>query len=79
MIVLDAAALVDVVTDQERNLSELVTPDSDHIRRAFALPDRTRVLDGLYVALAEALGVPLLTTDRRLARAEPPCQLLVPS
>ncbi|MGL5864312.1 MAG: hypothetical protein ACRCYX_00365 [Dermatophilaceae bacterium] len=40
--------------------------------------ERIRVLDGLYVALTEELGCPLVTTDRRLAAAAPPCTVLVP-
>lgn len=36
--------------------------------------------DAWYVALAESLGCPLLTLDRRLARtAGPRCEILVPS
>lgn len=64
----DAAAL-----DQD-----LVAVSAVHLRRAFALRERIRVLDGLYVALAEQLGCPLLTTDRRLANADPPCEVIVP-
>ncbi len=37
--------------------------------RAWALRHSLTIADGLYVALAEALGVPLLTCDERLARA----------
>ena len=41
-------------------------------------PDVT-AYDAAYVALAEALGVPLLTLDRRLARsAGPTCTFLTP-
>lgn len=36
---------------------------------AWALRGSLRLLDALYVALADHLDVPLLTTDRRLARA----------
>jgi predicted nucleic acid-binding protein len=36
--------------------------------RAWELRDRVRTWDGIYVALAEALGGTLLTLDRRLAR-----------
>ena len=37
--------------------------------RAWQLRRNFTVYDALYVALAEAAGMPLLTTDRRLARA----------
>lgn len=36
---------------------------------AWELRATLRIFDGLYVALAEALGAPLLTLDTRLARA----------
>src|SRR4051794_18115655 len=32
--------------------------------------------DALYVALTEAVAIPLLTADRRLAAAYPPCELV---
>jgi predicted nucleic acid-binding protein len=37
--------------------------------RVFALRDTMTAYDALYVALAESLSVPLITCDRRLARA----------
>jgi predicted nucleic acid-binding protein len=37
--------------------------------RAWELRENVSFYDGLYVALAEALGAPLLTFDRRLAKA----------
>jgi predicted nucleic acid-binding protein len=37
--------------------------------RSWQLRDNLSFYDGLYVALAEALGAPLLTFDARLARA----------
>lgn len=40
--------------------------------RAWELRDTVRSWDALYVALAEATGAVLLTTDARLARAEGP-------
>ncbi|MGH1550778.1 type II toxin-antitoxin system VapC family toxin [Leifsonia poae] len=36
---------------------------------AWRLRDRVTAYDGMYVALAADLGVPLITSDRRLARA----------
>lgn len=57
---------------------QLVIASVAHVRRAFDLRERIRVVDGLYVALAEERGVPLLTTDQRLVRADPPCQVLAP-
>lgn len=39
------------------------------MRRVWSLRDWVRVSDGYYVSLSEALDAPLLTTDRRLARA----------
>ena len=55
---------------------ELILPGIRELRRAFELAERIRILDGLYVALAEARGCPLLTTDRRLAASKPPCRRL---
>ena len=60
-------------------VQETVPLDGMLLERAFALRDSLRILDGLYVALAERLGCPLLTTDLRLARANPPCDVIVPS
>ncbi len=57
----------------------LVAPTAAHVRRAFALRERIRVVDGLYVALADELGCPLVTTDRRLASADAPCEVRTPS
>ena len=61
----DAAALV----------QEVVPTDHDQLRRAFDLRDSIRVLDGLYVALAERHRCRLVPTDGRLARAKPPCDV----
>lgn len=64
--------------DASSLVQELIVPDAALISRAFALRERIRVVDGVYVALAERLGCPLVTTDRRLASAHPPCEVLVP-
>lgn len=42
------------------------------IRRAFELRENVTAYDACYVALAEALGWPLYTADRRLAHATGP-------
>jgi predicted nucleic acid-binding protein len=42
------------------------------LERAWELRDSVSSADALYVALAEALDVPLLTLDKRLARADGP-------
>jgi predicted nucleic acid-binding protein len=46
------------------------------LARAWELRDTIRGWDAMYVALAEALGASLLTTDRRLAAATgPTCRI----
>lgn len=48
------------------------------LTRAWELRDTVRGWDAMYVALAEALGASLLTTDQRLARATgPTCSIEV--
>lgn len=47
----------------ERHPHELVLP------RAWELRENLTIYDGIYVALAELLEVPLLTCDARIARA----------
>jgi predicted nucleic acid-binding protein len=44
-------------------------PASPLARRIWALRDTHSAYDAAYVALAEALGAPLITTDSRLARS----------
>lgn len=55
---------------------DVVAIDDALMLRAFSLRDRIRVTDGLYVALAERRNCPLLTTDGRLVRADPPCEVI---
>ncbi|MGL5911520.1 MAG: type II toxin-antitoxin system VapC family toxin [Phycicoccus sp.] len=66
------------IADSTALVQRLVLPSPAHVDRAYALRERIRVVDGLYVALAEQLGCPLVTTDRCLAAAAPPCEVLVP-
>ena len=51
------------------DLPVLVFPTSPLLQRAWALRDNITMYDACYVALAEALACPLLTSDARLARA----------
>ena len=44
-------------------------PHGELLRRAWELRDNLSVYDAVYVTLAELLGAPLVTCDRRLARA----------
>lgn len=67
-----ATALAEVAALEQ----ELVTPTGEHLHGALDLQSRVRVLDGLYVLLAAERGCPLLTTDGRLARADPPCEVI---
>ncbi|GAA4415154.1 hypothetical protein GCM10023169_01220 [Georgenia halophila] len=75
--ILAPEAARDAVTAAVALPQELV-PLAGLTTRAFELRDRFRVLDGFYVALAEERGTALLTTDIRLARANPPCAVIVP-
>jgi len=44
-------------------------PHEDLLRRIWALRKNVTAYDAAYVALAEALGAPLLTADEKLARS----------
>lgn len=63
------------LADAERALASLAGlgvvryPPGDFLPRMWELRDVATVYDAAYVALAEALAAPLVTTDRRLARA----------
>lgn len=46
---------------------------------AWRLRDRYRLVDALSVALSERLGIPLATTDARLARAYERAELIAPA
>lgn len=55
-------------------------PHLPFINRVWQLRENVRTNDAFYVALAEALDVPLLTLDGRLARANGvTCEVIVPS
>lgn len=61
----EAARLIDVRREIPGALSSL----------AWSLRERVSFYDGLYVALAVILDVPLLTADARLTRAGLPCEV----
>lgn len=48
----------------------------DLLLDAWALHDGVRLTDALYLVLAERLGLPVLTTDGRLARASERAELI---
>ncbi len=54
-------------------------PFSPFAERIWALRANLTSYDAWYVAVAEALGWPLLTLDRRLSRARgPTCEIITP-
>lgn len=72
---LDATAACQAIED----LGSWPATRVDHrplLERAWELRNSLTAADALYVALAEALDAPLLTLDKRLARADGPrCRL----
>lgn len=54
-----------------------ITPDL--VRAAWSLRDNIAARDALYVALAQATGTRLVTTDERLARAVPDLAVGLPA
>lgn len=64
--------------DAEALSQELVLPAAGHLARALDMQDRVRVLDALYVVIAQDRDAPLVTTDRRLARTVEVIELRCP-
>lgn len=63
---------VSLATVALSDLGELAALRWDHgplLQRAWELRDNLTIYDAVYVALAEALGTTLVTSDRRLAQA----------
>jgi len=54
-------------------------PHRPFVQRAWELRGQLTPYDALYVALAEAIGATLVTTDRRLARAVTTVEVAAPS
>lgn len=59
----------DAAVDDLLDLPLSVFPAAPLLRRAWELRDNLTAYDAFYIALAEALGCPLLTADARLANA----------
>lgn len=62
----------DLAAEALLDLAQMPLRRIDHVgmlHRAWELRHNVSFYDGLYVALAETLDVPLVTLDRRLARA----------
>lgn len=76
--VLDDRSAREALIEAHALPQELVPVTEDLVLRALELAGRIRVLDGLYVALAEARDARLVTTDRRLARAQLPVPVDAP-
>ena len=55
--------------DRLRNTQLVRYPHTSLLGRAWSLRDNLTAYDAAYVALAEALNIPLVTMDARLARA----------
>ncbi len=77
--VLTHAAADEALREARQLHQDLVEPTADQLTAALALQERVRVLDGLYVVLAQDHDATLLTTDLRLANAEPGVPLLAPA
>lgn len=76
---LTTAETADAIDDATALRIMLEPIDRRLMTRAFALRGSLRVLDALYVAVAERHEAVLVTTDGRLARADPPCRVRSPT
>jgi predicted nucleic acid-binding protein len=71
VIVVDASVLANVLADDSVDGRRART-ELPFMRRAYELRATVTPYDAVYVALAEALGCELVTTDGRLAKATGP-------
>ena len=63
------ASAADKVIDELRDLPVVRSPHRALIPRVWELRHAIATYDAAYVALAEQLGIPLVTTDAKLARS----------
>ncbi|MEX2466457.1 MAG: type II toxin-antitoxin system VapC family toxin [Gemmatimonadota bacterium] len=76
--VLEPSSARDALSEAKALQQELIEPTEDHLVRALAMQDRVRVLDGLYVVLAQDRAAALVSTDQRLVRGRLPVEVLAP-
>jgi predicted nucleic acid-binding protein len=73
-----SAARIEQALDELRDLPLRRADDRPLVHRCWELRDNVAAYDAVYVALAEALAVPLVTSDVRLSRASGPrCEVQV--
>lgn len=73
----DAAALHH---EDLKQLAVVLFPYEAHAARIWQLRKNLTAYDAWYVALAESIGAPLVTLDRRIARANGPrCEFRLPA
>ncbi len=75
---LELSSARDALREAKGLQQEFIEPTEDHLVRALAMQDRVRVLDGLYVVLAQDRGAVVVSTDQRLAREQLPVEVRVP-
>jgi predicted nucleic acid-binding protein len=75
---IDVPAAQDALREARSLRQELVAPSAAHLLRSLDLQGRIRILDGLYVVLAQDREATLVTTDARLASAQLPVPVLAP-
>jgi predicted nucleic acid-binding protein len=76
---ISGAVAADALVEARALKQDLVVPTSTHLTRALDLQERVRVLDALYVVLAQDHQAPLVTTDERLARAQLGIEVCTPA
>jgi len=75
---IDQTVCRQAVADVTSLPQQVMTLTSTLVKRADELRDLVPASTGLYVAVAEELSCPLLTSDAGLAGIELPCEVLVP-
>jgi predicted nucleic acid-binding protein len=77
--VIDAVTAQEAMVDAASLRQDLVLPSRAQLLRALQMSEGVRVLDALYVVLAQDLEAEFVTTDGRLARAGLPVEVSSPA